>query len=248
MRLRICLTLFLLVVSVAGAEVPFLINYQGKLMDDTNLVNGSVNFRFTLYNAQSGGAAVYVENTEAIDVVDGVYSAIIGDDPQSGSLSGAFTNAGVWIEVEVNGLAMEPREQVLSVAYALTAGGVTNEAIKTTMLAERAVTREKLRDNAICAWGYVEEEGTNCLGFGVSSVSNISEGFYRVTIDSIMDVPYRDHLIPIVSPVTKTAPYDANSMRMATINQVGQRQFNVYTLNGNYDGTNTPFTFIVTGR
>ncbi|MCU0858004.1 MAG: hypothetical protein MUC65_06335, partial [Pontiellaceae bacterium] len=60
------------------AEVPQLINYQGRLLNGTNLVNGSVGLSLRLYNASSGGTLLY-EDSNSVTVVDGLYSTLIGD-------------------------------------------------------------------------------------------------------------------------------------------------------------------------
>ena len=54
-RLAGLLVVFSALVS-ANAQVPSLINYQGKLLDGTNLVNTSVSEDFYVYTNSSGGA------------------------------------------------------------------------------------------------------------------------------------------------------------------------------------------------
>ena len=102
----------------AGAQVPRLINYQGRLLSGTNLVNGNVGLSLRLFNVASGGTAQY-EDSNTVTVADGLYSTFIGDNTTAGNLTNALTNATVWIEVAVNGVALSPRERMASVPYAL---------------------------------------------------------------------------------------------------------------------------------
>lgn len=104
-----------------GAQVPQIINYQGRLLDGTNLVNGSVGVSLRLFNVSSGGSPI-CEDSNSVTVVDGLYATFIGDTTTSGSLGAALTNAQVWLEVAVNGVALTPRERMGSAAYAVRAG------------------------------------------------------------------------------------------------------------------------------
>ena len=109
--------------SSAHAQAPQLINYQGRLLNGTNLVNGAVGLSLRLFNVSAGGASLY-EDSNTVTVVDGLYATFIGDNPTGGSLTNALTNAAVYVEVAVNGTALTPRERVASVAYALATRGL----------------------------------------------------------------------------------------------------------------------------
>lgn len=107
-----------------GWEVPpHLINYQGRLLNGTNLVNGNVELELRLFKALAGGSPLYVDSN-TVTVVDGLYSTFIGDNTVSGSLVEALTNTEVWVEVAVNGVALSPRERLSSVAYSLATRGI----------------------------------------------------------------------------------------------------------------------------
>jgi hypothetical protein len=106
----------------AFAQAPQLINYQGRLLDGTNLVNGTVGLSLRLFNAASGGAKLY-EDSNSVTVADGLYATFLGDHPTNSAFLSALTNAGVWVEVAVNGAALSPRERLASVGYALAHPG-----------------------------------------------------------------------------------------------------------------------------
>ncbi len=104
------------------AQAPEMFRYQGRLVDGTNLVNATLPMSFKLYNALSDGTKLY-EDSNSVLVVDGLYSTMIGDNTISGSLTNALTNATVYLELTVDGEALSPRERLVSVPYALNAGG-----------------------------------------------------------------------------------------------------------------------------
>lgn len=121
--LRVCFVLFSFFILHPSSRLlaqPALINYQGRLVSGTNLVNGNIGLSLRLFNQASGGAVVY-EDSNSVAVVDGLYNTVIGDNTVSGSLAAALTNAQVWLEAVVNGTALTPRERIISVPYALNA-------------------------------------------------------------------------------------------------------------------------------
>lgn len=110
----------------AFAQVPHLIAYQGRLVNGINLVNGTVGLALTLYN---GSGTMLYRDSNQVTVVDGLYSTFIGDDPASPAFVAAFTNGELYIEAEVNGVVLAPRERIVAVGYAITAAGVNDGAI-----------------------------------------------------------------------------------------------------------------------
>ncbi len=107
----------------AQAQIPQLINYQGRLVNGTNLVNDTVGLSLQLYDDPAAGTLLY-EDSNQVAIVDGLYSAYLGDDTVSGTLTGALAAAEVWIQVLVNGAPLTPREHLVSVGYALQAADV----------------------------------------------------------------------------------------------------------------------------
>ncbi len=106
--------------GVAEAQAPEMFRYQGRLVDDTNLVNATLPISFKLYDALSDGALLYEDSNDVL-VVDGLYSTMIGDDTILGSLTNALTNTAVYLELTVDGETLSPRERLVSVPYALKA-------------------------------------------------------------------------------------------------------------------------------
>ena len=108
----------------AGAQVPELINYQGRLVGTNGLVNGSVSLQLRIYDAPALGSILY-EDSNTVTVADGLYATVIGDNTVSGTLAAALAATNAHLEVVVNGVALAPRERVLAVAYARVAAAVS---------------------------------------------------------------------------------------------------------------------------
>lgn len=107
----------------AFPQVPSLINYQGRLLNGTNLVNGSVGLTLRLYNQAAGGVLLF-EDSNTVAVTDGLYTTFLGDNVTAGSLDTALTNGQVWLETRVNNTTLSPRERVASVPYAQAVRGL----------------------------------------------------------------------------------------------------------------------------
>ena len=90
------------------------------------------------------GGTLLFESTNLVTVVDGLHSTIIGENTVSGTLTDALANPAVWLELEVDGTILSPRERILSVGYALMADGVKPDSITTAMIVNEAVTAGKV--------------------------------------------------------------------------------------------------------
>lgn len=129
----------------AGA-FPAAIHQQGRLIDGTNLVNGAATIVYRLYAAPEGGAAL-AGDTNDVTVVDGLYAADLDLEPAA--WAAVLTNAALYLETEIDGTPLAPRERVGASAYAWLAAGVTNGAIGELQLANEAVTEDKLGMGAV---------------------------------------------------------------------------------------------------
>jgi hypothetical protein len=125
---------FLLIAASAGAAVPQRLNYQGKLADASgNPVSGTHSFRFKLFAAETGGAALFSEDVSvgnAINVVNGIYSVQIGSFTAGGIPYGVFDNQHLYLEIDVaagislaSAETLTPRERLNAAAWAVHALG-----------------------------------------------------------------------------------------------------------------------------
>ncbi len=113
----------LLVGAECPAQVPQIMNYQGRLISGSNLVNTATSMVFRLYEADVGGTPVYVE-TQVVVVVDGLYSVSFGGAAGQVTLREAVAHQPLFLEVQVGGTVLSPRERIASAAYALASPGM----------------------------------------------------------------------------------------------------------------------------
>jgi hypothetical protein len=158
----------------AAHAFPSTLHYQGRLLDDTNLVNDAVSVVFRLYDAASGGTMLY-EDSNDVTVVDGFYSAEIGD--AAGDLPAALAADEVYLSVEIDGTVLSPRERLGAAGYALVAASVTNGAISAAQLADGAVGSDQLAAEAV-GTAALQDGAVTVDKLGASSVAsaNIVDG------------------------------------------------------------------------
>jgi len=113
-----------LVIGISHAAIPQLISYQGKLVNSTtgDLLTGSYQMNFSIYNASSGGTLLWNES-QTVSVDNGITSTYLGSVI---TLNLPF-NDSYWLEIKINnGTGWEtltPRQRLAAAPYAYAAGG-----------------------------------------------------------------------------------------------------------------------------
>ena len=106
----------------AGASIPQLINYQGRLTDaDGTPLVGDHTVRFRLYDAESSGSTVWEEEHRVTLATqdNGVFSIMLGSFKAFGTLQ---FNQPLWLSLEIDGEGeMTPRLRLTAVGYAINA-------------------------------------------------------------------------------------------------------------------------------
>lgn len=158
---RTCLVIgiWLLVITAPAVAVPQYLNYQGVLRDNSgSLVTGTKQITFKIYDAESGGTAIWSMTSQEVRVSNGLYTV------QLGPLGYAELGSGRrWLEVTVGTEALSPRLEILSVAYAVTAASAESAANATNATnavnatnatnASNADTVDNLHANSIATAG-----------------------------------------------------------------------------------------------
>ncbi|TPW18353.1 MAG: short-chain collagen C4-like, partial [Elusimicrobia bacterium] len=123
--------LWIAALAPAGA-VPPGFNIQGRLTD-ANGVNreGDCSIKFTLYDAPTGGTALWTRTYSALTVSNGNFQTVLGDTAGQPMLSDVFA-AGDARHLEIQVLSgpgitspetpLAPRQQLVSVPFAFRAG------------------------------------------------------------------------------------------------------------------------------
>ena len=111
----------LLSLAMAGSAwaVPTRLSQQGRLLDvGGGPFAGTHTLIFSLYDSETGGNEVWREE-RSVDFEDGYYSVVLGEvEPVDDLL---FAAGAVWLELTVAGVVLSPRQEVVSVPWALRA-------------------------------------------------------------------------------------------------------------------------------
>lgn len=117
----VTVTLFAAADRIAADPVSSAVTFQGQLKQDGKPVDGTCEFFFSLYDAETNGTSVADVGPATLDVTDGLFSVELDFG------AAAFDGDARWIEIEVvcpPGGSMEtltPRQPVTAAPYALHA-------------------------------------------------------------------------------------------------------------------------------
>lgn len=125
----VLLLVFFMIEQVAGvplvhAAVPKLVTYQGILKDSANsYLTGTYSVTFRIYEAATGGTAVWTETQSSVSATSGRFSVQLGSTT---ALNLDFAK-DYWLSVQVGtDTEMTPRQRLTSVGYAFMAERVVN--------------------------------------------------------------------------------------------------------------------------
>lgn len=116
----LALTVMVFLPTAALADVPGKLAYQGRLLKaDGTPEAGVASMVFTLFDAATGGNALWTE-TQSVALTEGYYATVLGDTidlPDS-----VFSGAERFLEIQVAGTTLVPRQRIVSTPYAMRAG------------------------------------------------------------------------------------------------------------------------------
>lgn len=107
--------------SVSSADVPHMINYQGKLTTaEGGCVDTAVQMTFSIYLDSIGIDPLWTESQPSVRVKEGVFNVLLGsvDSIPESVFTGDIRYLGVKVEDD---LEMTPRKAIVSVGYAYRA-------------------------------------------------------------------------------------------------------------------------------
>ena len=113
--------------SAAAAAVPGVINYQGRVTDNTpqqNPIDATVTVNFSVWDSQTGGASLWSE-TQSVQVVKGLFNVLLGSTTPipGGVFSGGATR---YLEIVISGETLTPRQRIATTPYASVSGSADN--------------------------------------------------------------------------------------------------------------------------
>ena len=179
-------------VSTACAQVPGIIQYQGRVTSNGTNFTGKGGFKFAIIETAITGNSVWSNDgtsnngsepaqAVSVSVQDGLFIVGLGDTTVSGMLTipaAIFSyqdlKLRIWFSDGVGAFAaLSPDQKITSVGFAMMAASVSDGAITTLKLAPEAVTWDKLAPGAVTgdkiALGTVAGRTAELLQFGVES-------------------------------------------------------------------------------
>jgi len=106
--------------SAASGAIPQKINFQGKLTDDSGVpIDGSRNFIFTIHDDPTADNTLWTETQNGVTVSEGVFSVQLGTNTPI--TLDTFDGMNCWLEIEVGGETLSPRQQLIAGAYSFVA-------------------------------------------------------------------------------------------------------------------------------
>jgi len=125
MKKVILLSVSILLISLAYAfaEVPCKINYQGRLIKDNVPVDGTKTMKFSIYDSAVGGNELWASGDVNITVYNGLFRYVL-------DLSTIDWAAGetLYLEVKVETDILTPREELYAYPYAINSHLLEGEA------------------------------------------------------------------------------------------------------------------------
>jgi len=109
-------------VTLAVAQVPRTLSFQGKVVEGGTPVDGTRNLTFKMYNVETGGTAFWEETHVGVDVTGGLFNVILGEITTFESIGVEFLDQ-YWVGVSVGGGAeLTPRYKLTASPYAMADG------------------------------------------------------------------------------------------------------------------------------
>jgi len=152
-RSTLLLTCFL-TAGLLRAQIPNLINYQGRMTVSGAPASGTFSIRFSIHTALTGGTELWFETQNTVQVANGIFNVLLGSATTGGIPNNVFTATGdrylavrVGVDPEIS-----PRFRLTSVAFAIRAteaDGVADGAVGNLDLADNAVTAQKIAANNV---------------------------------------------------------------------------------------------------
>lgn len=175
MRTTLTLIALMLMMTVSAftqvTTAPKLLNFQGRLAkpDGTPVADGNYSVRFSLWTAATGGNEKWNQTINPVVVHNGAFGVLLNV-----AAPADLFDSDRWLEIKVGSSpALTPRQQLVSVAYAMKASTVPDGSITTNKLADFAVTSAKILDNTV---------GHNDLANDPVSLAKVSGG--ALSLDS----------------------------------------------------------------
>ncbi|UCB51526.1 MAG: hypothetical protein JSV10_05865, partial [Candidatus Zixiibacteriota bacterium] len=130
----------LTVASIAAADVPNQMHYQGQLTDDLGApLDTALSMTFTIYDDSTGGG-VWWSETQVVTIINGLFAVQLGSTvPMPDTVMGVPVDPNRYLGIQVGSdPEIEPRTRLVSVPYAFRVASV-NGATGGTVFGDVAI-------------------------------------------------------------------------------------------------------------
>ena len=115
----------------AYAQIPGLINFQGKLLTTSNNPeNGTFSMTFSIYDVPTGGSSLWTETQPSVAVTNGVFSVQLG--AVTAISQSVFVSSPTYLEVDIAGQTGRPRQELVASPYSFSSGNADTATIALT--------------------------------------------------------------------------------------------------------------------
>ncbi len=165
------LTLLVITVSLLVGGVPQNLSYQGfiKASNGSLLPDGTYTVIFRIYEEATGGVDLWSEEHE-IYLKSGMISATLGE-----STSFTFSTKMNYLEIQVNGDVMTPRQKMTSVTYAFHAESsqkITTDSTTYTFPLEDGTSGQSLTTDGSGSLSWTTVEGGSSSSTSLSATGD----------------------------------------------------------------------------
>ncbi|MCB4757035.1 MAG: DUF2190 family protein [Elusimicrobia bacterium] len=191
------------------AEVPDRINFQGKLLyTNKNPKNGTFLMKFRICDTLSESCAspLWTETQESVAVTNGVFSIQLGSvNPISSSV---FESASAYLETEIEGETLSPREQLVTSPYAYHANTADDVVSGDSDYIQN-------RDTLQTGSTFYVQRGTVNGDLTVGGIMTAGSGSNQITTDAgLLDATKLSGILPSANfsgPYTNSVTFSSNT-------------------------------------
>jgi hypothetical protein len=126
--LTLALACAALLPAALSAGAPLKINFQGRLDEGGQPAAGAKTFVFEIYDAASGGSPLWTSAPQALDLANGVFSAVLSAGSPAALSTATFAGAR-YVAMTVDGVPLSPRQEMVSAPYAMVAQALAPDAV-----------------------------------------------------------------------------------------------------------------------
>jgi hypothetical protein len=134
------------ILSAQVTAAPALLNYQGRVAtpDGFPVPDGTYSIRFSLWDAATAGTEKWNQTIANVQVKNGTFAVLLNANTAN------LFDGSLWLETKIGtDTALTPRQQLVSVAYAMKANSVPDGSIGANQIANNSITANKFANDAL---------------------------------------------------------------------------------------------------